>query len=258
MISKEMVAICTRARQHGWVMEPEAKKLLSLAGLSVPRFVWAGNLDECLAAAREIGYPLVAKVVSPEVLHKSDSGGVVVGLRDDKALRQVYERFCQVSGFAGVLLEEMVAGVELIVGAKVDYQFGMVILLGMGGTGVEIYKDAVMKMAPLADQDIAAMVNGLKARRLLEGYRGAAPVNLEELAGLLHGFSALAMELEASIESIDLNPVFCNAEHCVIGDARIMLARENGENGDRSIFSLSADRDDAVPNGDQSSFRFPR
>lgn len=224
MISRQMEDILDRASKHGWVMEPEAKKLLGLAGLTVPRFVWAVDLDECLAAAGEIGYPLVAKVVSPEVVHKSDSGGVAVGLRDSEAARRVFERFSKVKGFAGVLLEEMVAGIELIVGAKIDYQFGPVILLGMGGTGVEIYKDAVMKMAPLAERDIESMIKGLKAHRLLEGYRGAPPVNRQELGRLLQGFSDLAMELEARIDSIDLNPVFCNAERCVIGDARIMLA----------------------------------
>jgi len=224
MINREMEDILIRARQQGWVMEPEAKKLLSLASLPVPRFVWARDLDECVAAAREIGYPLVAKVVSPAVVHKSDSGGVAVGLQDASAVEQVFARFSKVKDFSGVLLEEMLQGLELIVGAKIDYQFGPVILFGMGGTGVEIYKDAVMKMAPLADEDIEAMTKGLKAHRLLEGYRGAAPVNHEMLAGLLRGFSCLTMELETRIESIDLNPVFCNAERCVVGDARIMLA----------------------------------
>jgi hypothetical protein len=122
-----------------------------------------------------------------------------------------------------MLVEEMVSGVELIVGAKVDDQFGPVVLLGMGGTGVEIYKDVTLRMAPLALKDIESMIRCLKAHSLLEGYRGSKPVNLEALNRLLKTFSDFVMDLENSIESIDLNPVICSPTRCVVADARIML-----------------------------------
>ena len=112
---------------------------------------------------------------------------------------------------------------ELIVGAKVDYQFGPVILLGIGGTGVEIYKDSTIRMAPLQERDVRSMVGKLKAHALLEGYRGADPVNLDDLTRLMLAFSSLVKELQDAIESVDLNPVKCSPEKCVIADARIIL-----------------------------------
>ena len=126
-------------------------------------------------------------------------------------------------GFAGMLVEEMISGIELIVGAKVDDQFGPVVLLGIGGTGVEIYKDVTLRMAPLAVKDIESMIRCLKAHSLLEGYRGSKPVNLEELNRLLKTFSDFVMDLENLIESVDLNPVICSPTRCVVADARIML-----------------------------------
>ena len=223
MLKKEITEIISAARQAGWVMEPEAKRLLALAGLVVPRFKWATTVEDALRSAHEIGYPVVGKVVSCNVVHKSDQGGVVVGIDSDEVLEGTYQRFSAVDHFAGMLVEEMVSGVELIVGAKIDYQFGPVILLGMGGTGVEIYKDAVLRMAPLQEKDVSSMVKNLKAHQLLEGYRGSEPVDLNELTHMMLVFSELVMDLEEMIESIDLNPVMCSSKSCIIADARIML-----------------------------------
>ena len=210
---------------RGWVLEPDAKKLLADAGLAVPRFVFATSKEAALRAAREIGYPLVAKIVSPAALHKSDVGGVVVGLETDDVLGDVFDRFSRIEGFLGVHLEETVKGVELIIGAKIDFQFGPVVLLGIGGTGVELYQDTAIRMAPLTPKDIASMVDSLKARKLLTGYRGAPPVNLENLTQTLMRFSTLVLEISDRIESIDLNPVICTADACVVADARMMTAK---------------------------------
>jgi acyl-CoA synthetase (NDP forming) len=218
-----MTEILTASKDRGWVLEPEAKRIFSWIGLDVPRFIWTTRVDEALRFAREIGYPLVGKVVSPRILHKSDRNGVVVGIKKDEELAETFERFRRMEGFAGLLVEEMVSGVELIVGSKVDYQFGPVILLGIGGTGVEIYRDVSLRMAPLNSKDIESMVRCLKAHRLLEGYRGSEPVNLLKLEEFLTMFSGLVIELEKSVESIDLNPVICSSKRCVIADARIIL-----------------------------------
>ena len=223
MLKTEIEDILYSSKDRGWVLEPEAKRLLSLAGLETTKFRWAHQLEEALQSAEEIGYPVVAKVVSPEALHKSDVDGVVVGIADDKMLSNVFERFSAFQGFSRILVEEMVSGTELIVGAKIDYQFGPVILLGIGGTGVEIYQDTTLRMAPLNQQDVDYMINGLKAGQLIKGYRGSEPVNLPALSSLIMTFSALVMEIEKSIESIDLNPVMCNAKRCVVADARIMI-----------------------------------
>lgn len=224
MLNKEMLEILSASRKAGWVLEPDAKRLLSLRGLAVPRFKTATEEEDAVRSAREIGYPVVAKAVSPKIVHKSEHGAVVVGIRGDEEIRAAFQRLRKLPDFDRLLVEEMVSGIELIVGAKTDYQFGPVILLGMGGTGVEIYKDATLRMAPLKEGDVASMIKGLKAHALLEGYRGAEPVNLPDLTRLLLTFSELAMDLQEDVESIDLNPVKCSADRCVVADARIMLA----------------------------------
>lgn len=224
MLREEMREILRASGKAGWVLEPEAKKLLSLWGLAVPRFKTAKEEEEAVRGAREIGYPVVAKAVSPRMIHKSEHGAVVVGIRGDEEIRSAFQRLRELPDFDRLLVEEMVAGMELIVGAKMDFQFGPVILLGIGGTGVEIYKDAALRMAPLEERDVASMIKGLKAHALLEGYRGAEPVNLSDLTRLLLRFSELAMDLQEEVESIDLNPVKCSGRKCIIADARIMLA----------------------------------
>jgi succinyl-CoA synthetase beta subunit len=212
------------AAENGWVLEPDAKRLLRTAGLKVPDFKVCRETSEAIAWARKIGYPVAAKVVSPKAMHKSEVKGVAVGISDDEALIQVYDRFRQIDGFTGMLVETLAAGVEVIVGAKMDYQFGTIILLGIGGTAVEIYRDTAIRMAPLTKRDVLGMVGSLKARALLEGYRGSEAVNLEALVEMMLAFSDLAMALGERFESIDLNPVMCSGDDCVIADARIVLA----------------------------------
>jgi len=218
-----MLDVLTASKKEGWVLEPDAKRFFSLAGLDVPKFKWAKEPEEALRFAEEIGFPVVTKVVSYKILHKSDVGGVVTMIDDRQTLEDTFTHFSNVIGFEGVIVEEMVEGVELIVGAKVDYQFGPVILLGIGGTAAEIYRDTISRMAPINRGDVASMVRGLKAHRLLEGYRGSQPINLEGLTRLMILFSNLVMDIETHIESIDLNPVICSRERCVVADARIML-----------------------------------
>jgi succinyl-CoA synthetase beta subunit len=223
MLTTEMNEILSASKEIGWVLEPQAKRLLSLAGLSVPRFFCTKKIDEALRFAEEIGYPVVCKVVSPKVIHKSEKNGVELGIDSERKLRETFHRFNKIEGFTGMLVEEMVSGLELIVGAKNDYQFGPVILFGMGGVLVEIYRDIVLRMAPLSQGDIDSMMRCLKARRLLEGYRGSTPINFKELKELLVNFSNLVMDLENVFESIDLNPVICSIDRCVVADARILL-----------------------------------
>ena len=230
MLTVEINDIMSASKEHGWVLEPEAKRLCSLAGLTVPRFAWTNREEDAVQFAHEIGYPVAAKVVSPQVLHKSDVGGVVVDINSDERLCEAFNRFSKITGFAGMLVEEMVSGIELIAGAKVDYQFGPVIILGMGGTGVEIYRDITMRMAPLKAEDVACMVRALKAHKLLEGYRGSEPINMSELTRTMVSFSDLVIDLEELIESIDLNPITCSSDRCVVADARIMLKVEKPPN----------------------------
>ena len=131
----EMRRIIEAARTDGWVLEPDAKRLFTIAGFKVPRFTLARTEEEAIRFAGGIGYPVVAKVVSPRILHKSDVGGVAVGIADAGHLAEAFRRFQGLDGFLGMIVEEMVSGIELILGAKIDFQFGPMILLGMGGPG---------------------------------------------------------------------------------------------------------------------------
>ena len=223
MLTDDILDILVASKKEGWVLEPDAKRLFSLAGFNVPKYKWVKKLEEAVDFAKEIGYPVVAKIVSYKILHKSDVGGVVTMIDNDRTLEETFAHFSDAIGFDGILVEEMLEGIELIVGAKIDHQFGPVILLGIGGTAAEIYRDTMLKMAPINQEDVASMVRGLKAHRLLEGYRGSPPINLPKLTHLMTLFSDLVMNLETYIESIDLNPVLCSSKKCVIADARIML-----------------------------------
>jgi hypothetical protein len=224
MLSSDLKDIVGAARKHGWVLEPEALRLLAAAGVPVPRFAWSKSKAEALASAAAIGYPVAAKVVSPQVMHKSDVQGVQPGVPDAASLANVYDRFSRLPGFEGMVVAEMLSGHELIVGAKIDFQFGPVVLLGIGGTAVEIYKDTVTRMAPLKARDIESMLTCLRGSRLLTGHRGVAAVNIPKLTEMMLAFSSLVMELGDRIDSIDLNPVFCSPERCTVADARIILA----------------------------------
>lgn len=223
MLNKELIKIVDNFKRTGWIPEPEAKRLFAMAGLDVPKFIWARARDEAVKFAGSIGYPVVAKVVSPRIIHKSDVGGVITGIDSDEGLEKAFHAFEKMEGFEGVLVEETVRGRELIIGAKIDYQFGPVILLGIGGTGVEIYRDVTMRLAPIDKGDIISMIDSLKGRDLITGFRGGDPINVDNLTVMMLEFSSLIIDLENNIQSIDLNPVICSKDRCVIADARIIL-----------------------------------
>jgi len=224
MLTEMMKTVFELSKPMGWVLEPDAKKLLKAAGLTVPSYACETSPEAASEAAAAMGFPVVAKVVSPKILHKSDVGGVAVGLADEASVRDAFARFSAMEGFEAMLVEKMVSGVELIVGANVDFQFGPVILLGIGGTGVEIYQDVAIRMAPLTGMDVNAMIGQLAGRKILDGYRGSASVSRKALEETLLCFSDLVMEMGEDIASVDLNPVMCTPEACVVADARIMLA----------------------------------
>lgn len=225
MLKYEAAEILQKSKEWGWVLEPDAMKIFSLYGFKTPRYDVATEHSQAVAIARDIGYPVVAKIVSPSIVHKSDVKGVVVGIKDDETLIRTLERFTGLDGFAGMLISEMAKGLELIIGAKNDAQFGPMILVGMGGVGVEIYKDVALRMAPLKARDVSNMLGELAAHRLLTGYRGAEPVNLNKLRRTIMNFSRLMMILQDVVESVDLNPVMISAKSCIIVDARIILKR---------------------------------
>ena len=223
MLNEVMTDIIEKSRKNGWVLEPEAKRLMAEAGIPVPAFEWCHELEDALSGAERIGYPLVVKIVSAAIMHKTDVDGVAVGVKDAHELERHFERLSRLEGFDGVLLDEMVTGQELIIGCKNDFQFGPVVLLGIGGTSVEIYQDTAIRMAPLKSSDPESMVSALKGYKLLSGYRGRTPISIPHLTDVMLKVSELMVALQDQIESLDLNPVFCSGQHCIVADARIIL-----------------------------------
>ena len=223
MLNAAIERIIDDSQAQGWILEPDAKRLLAEAGVAVPEFEWCRTKAEALQAAERIGYPLVAKVVSPAIVHKTEVDGVAVGVAGPDELTQHYQRFSQMQDFKGILIDELVTGQELIIGGKIDFQFGPVVLLGIGGIAVEIYQDTAVRMAPLTEADVESMVADLKGHPLLTGFRGQAAVSLPHLTRVMLRMSELMLALEGRIESLDLNPVFCSDQHCLVADARIIL-----------------------------------
>ena len=219
----EIKKIINRSVKSGWVLEPLAKELIKSYGLVTSKFIWAKTLESTLQGAKKVHYPLVAKIVSEKIMHKSDVGGVVVEVRDNKQMAEVFEKFSKLEGFDGVLLDEMLSGSEVIFGSKSDAQFGMVVLVGIGGTAVEIYKDVALRMAPVTKDIAIEALNSLKGIKLLNGYRGKEPVSFDKLASAVVKFSKMAYDLRDEVESMDLNPVMCTKDKAIVADARIIL-----------------------------------
>ena len=168
---------------------------------------------------------MVAKAVSKKILHKTECQAVVTGITTSRRLKKEMERLQGLEGCEAVLVEEMVQGLEVIVGAKNDFQFGPVVVFGIGGTSVEIYNDTAVRMAPLKPGDVFSMAASLKAKAILSGDRGKDGLNMEVLTYTLVRFSHLIMTLEKDMDSVDLNPVICTKDRCIIADARIILKK---------------------------------
>jgi len=211
--------------------EAESKKILALAGLPVTREALARDPDEAVRMAAEIGGPVALKIQSRDIAHKSDIGGVRLGARTpaevEAAARQVLEnaqRNCPGAAIDGILVQEMVEdGVEFILGMTYDEQFGPLVVCGAGGVTVEVFKDAAVGMPPLAAEDVRAMLRGLKASKLFEGFRGAAPRDVTALVDCCLRFAEFVVATEGRFAAIDLNPVFvCSCGRGVrIADALI-------------------------------------
>ncbi len=223
MLSKDIDTIIENHKPLGWVLEPDAKALMKSHGLDIPDFVLTDSFREAESFLKQSDCPVVAKAVSKQILHKTEHQAVVTGISSKEHLKKEFTRLKKLTGCENILIEKMIQGIEVIVGAKNDSQFGQVIVFGIGGTSVEIYNDTAIRMAPLKNSDVISMVESLKAKEIIFGYRGKEGVNIESLTNLLMKFSHLVMELEKHIESVDLNPVICTKDRCIIADARIIL-----------------------------------
>lgn len=210
----------------------EAMELLSAYGIPVARWGIARTPEEAKEIADEIGYPVVLKVVSPDIIHKSDAGGVRLNVGEDEVEREFREMMLNLerkfpnARIDGVLVQEMVGeGVEVIVGMKRDPSFGPVVMFGLGGIFVEVFRDVTFRVAPLTREDAMEMIKKVRAYRILSGYRSVRRADVDALADVLVRVSTLAIENESVVE-MDLNPVKVMEKGCVVVDVRIALEGE--------------------------------
>ncbi len=223
-----MIAIGRAIQEGRNLLEPEAYELLEHHGLAVPPHRLVSSAEEAETAAADIGYPVVAKIVSPDILHKTEAGGVVLNLNDGGAVRAAYEQITDRArqgraAVRGVLISRMAPpGTEVIVGVVQDDQFGPVVMFGLGGIFVEVYQDISFRLVPLSKQDAAAMIQEVKAFPMLQGVRGKRSVDLEALTDLLLKVSQIAEE-NLEIAEMDLNPIILYEKGLSVVDVRILL-----------------------------------
>ena len=224
--------IIAKARKDGRkvLFEHEAKTICAEYGITVNRFSLAKNENEAAELAERIGFPAVLKVVSPEIVHKSEAGGVKINLKDTDEVRGAYntiienaKKYNSKANIVGVLVQEMAPqGIETIIGAVKDPQFGQTLMFGLGGIFVELLKDVTFRVAPITEQDAAEMIVGVKAFPLLNGYRGSPPADVKAIVTQLVCVSHLVMDYP-EIRELDLNPVMAYPHGTKVVDARIIL-----------------------------------
>jgi len=213
-----------------FLLEPEAKTVCMKYGIPVTNFKLAKNEVEAVKFANEICYPVVLKIVSPDILHKSDVGGVIVNLKTANDVREAYRQILKNvkkhkanANIVGMLVQEMApASTEVIVGAIKDPQFGPAIMFGLGGIFVEVLKDVTFRVAPITEEEACEMITEVKAYPLLKGYRNTPPVDIDAIVKVLLSTSKLVMEHQ-EIKELDLNPVMVYEKGAKVVDARIIL-----------------------------------
>ncbi len=222
---------------HKIITEELSKSILKKYGIKVPGYALVTSEQDAAKQARKLGFPLVMKVVSPQILHKTDVGGVKVGIDNvndvKKTFKDMYGRLSKKKGIhvKGILLEKMVPkGVELIIGIQNDSQFGPIIMVGLGGIMTEIMKDVAFRMLPITTSDAKSMINELKGSKLLKGFRGSKPIDLNMVAKMLVQIGKLGTENADYINSIDFNPVIVYPKSHYVVDAKIILNHELKKN----------------------------
>lgn len=209
----------------GRLLEPEAMTLLRDNGIPVPNFAFVQSEDEAAAEAAKIGYPVVVKVVSPQIIHKSDCGGVKLGIKNDAEVREAFRHMQTIAedkDFRGVIIYPMLQkGKEVIVGLTKDPTFGSLVAFGMGGIYTEVLKDVTFRVAPVDILEAKKMIGEIKMAALLRGVRGEAPSDIDAMATLISRFSMLPF-LYPDIHEADLNPVFVYDTGVCTADCRIL------------------------------------
>jgi len=227
--------IISAAMKEGrvYLTELESKQILKEAGIATTEIRLAKSKEEAVSLSREIGFPVVLKIVSPDVLHKSDAGGVKLSLDSEQEVGKAFDDIISsikehepAAKIEGVSVQNMARpGTEVIIGMSKDPQFGPVLMFGLGGILVEILKDVSFRIVPLTRRDAREMIKELKGYPILEGYRGQEPANIEVLEDLLLTVSDF-VEGRPEIMEMDINPIFAYSDGAVAVDARVILESE--------------------------------
>ena len=222
-----------RAEDRDSLTAPEGRLVCQAYGITTPGEGMAGSADEAVRLAAEMGGPVVMKIVSPDILHKTEAGGVRVDVHGDDAVRSAYSEivgnaraYSADAAVDGVQVQQMLTGgQEVIIGATTDPTFGKVVLFGLGGVLVEVLKDVTFRLAPVDDSTAATMLDDIAAAEVLRGARGAEPVDAAALAGMIRRVSDLISDFP-EIRELDLNPVFSRPDGASAADVRILLETE--------------------------------
>ncbi|MBI2913398.1 MAG: acetate--CoA ligase family protein [Chloroflexi bacterium] len=225
--------VIDRAKNQGRTVltEVESKQVLEEAGIPVVKARLARTAQDAARAAAELGFPVALKIVSPDVTHKSDVGGVRLSLNTASEVEAAFDEIMAAvkkrqpdARIEGVAVQPMARpGIEVILGMSKDPQFGPVLMFGLGGILVEVLKDVAFRIVPLEPRDARQMVREIKGFPVLEGFRGQEPADLEALEKLILRLSAF-VEAHPEIEEVDLNPVFAYKDGAIAVDARIVLS----------------------------------
>lgn len=216
------------------LLETEAKKLLREYKIPVPDFKLIKSEDEIAGLAKEINFPIVMKIVSPDIIHKTDAGGVKLNIKDEKEAKLAYQgiiskakKYNKEAKISGAIVYTMVPqGTEIIIGMMKDPHFGPVIMFGLGGIFVEVLKDISFRILPIEERDTREMITEIKGYEILKGTRGKPPRDIKAIEEVLMKVSKLTIE-NPEINEIDLNPVFVFNKGLHVVDARIILKKEN-------------------------------
>jgi acyl-CoA synthetase (NDP forming) len=219
-----------RSEGRKFLLEPEAKTICKEYGIPVTEMKIAYTAEEAAKYSEQIGYPTVLKIVSPDVLHKVDVGGVILNVNSQEEARNEYNQIIENvkkhkpdAKISGILIQEMAPyATEIIVGSIKDAQFGQTLMFGLGGTFVEVMKDVSFRIAPITDEDAQEMISEIKAYPILQGYRGQAPRDIDAITKILLNTSKLIMDHQ-DIKELDLNPVMVYENGAKTVDARIIL-----------------------------------
>ena len=212
--------IISGIHQEGYISPDLVRQILSCAGIPlVPELVSASK-DELIAFAEKTGYPVVAKVVGP--VHKSDVGGVTLNIRTAEHLALEFDRMMQIPDATGVMVQKMLKGTELFIGAKYEERFGHVVLCGLGGIFVEVLKDVSSGLAPLSYAEAYSMIHSLRGYKIIKGTRGQKGLNEQKYAEIIVRLSTL-LRFATEIKEIDINPLLADDQNVIAVDARIRI-----------------------------------